>query len=101
MTTLPPIRSVIALLPRPLIAHPQAIEMGSGQPPLMLHTPHHDARSNAVGCSRRNQLIPRRSHPKTWPCEPEVIVGFVAQAQGDQRPVAAQPAGGPAHPAAC
>lgn len=67
----------------------------------MLQRPHHDARSNAGGRSRRNQLIPRRSHPKTWLCEPEVIVGFVAQAQGDQHPVAAQPAGGPAHPAAC
>ena len=42
---------------QPLIAHLQAIEMGSGQPPLMLHAPHHDARSNAQGRSRRNQLI--------------------------------------------
>jgi hypothetical protein len=30
-----------------------------------------------------------------------MIVGFVAQAQGDQVPVATQQAGGPAHPAAC
>ena len=42
---------------RPLIAHLQTIEMGSGQPPLMLHTPHHNARCNAQGRSRRNQLI--------------------------------------------
>ena len=44
-------------IPRPLIAPLQTIEMGSGQPPLMLHAPHHDGRCNAHGLSRRNQLI--------------------------------------------
>ena len=32
--------------------------------------------------------------------EPEVIAGFVPQAQGDQGPIRAEPLGGPTHPAA-
>ncbi len=130
---------------QPLIAHLQTIEMGSGQPPLMLQPPHHDSRCNAEGrggClqllfgaqplelqsrSGRNQLIrgeaigfglmlyihtieaihkggllavfedvPSLMEQR----EPEVIVSFVQQAQGDQGPIRTEPLDGPTHPAA-
>ena len=68
-------QSLVSNICRPVKAHLQAIEMGSGQPPLMLQPPHHDARCNAqgrggvlqllfsaqplelLGSCRRNQLI--------------------------------------------